>query len=240
MFFLVLSQLTVLLVCSLSVRSQELRGSMVKDLKTSEDDKNLAESSLRKTIQRVSPTPFFLNQAKLRGSESNDIVLMAALKGNGRSTTIKENLLDEEIEEEQEIIREKEKKKEILDEEIETEIEKEVEEEILEERNPMVAELERERLNEEILEEGGYPLTMDQKFNDARHMLHAYVGEDDGQLHYKPLIYASSRFSNGNNFLGNNHHLTNLLSHCSPNRLHHLIQMVEQCNREYSIGYHHY
>ena len=235
------------MIFNLSIQAHQLSDSLFDDLKTS-DNKNAEESSLRKTIKRIPPSSFFYNQPNLSGSASNDIVLMAALKGNGRTSTLKEEILDEEIaEEEQELIREKEKKKEIIEEEIENEIEKEVEEEILEERNPMMSELERERLEEieaereaVLLEESGYQLPIDHRYTGgARRLVHAYVGEDDDRLHYEPLLYASRHQGGFRNHLtgSNNHHLASLLNHCSPSKVHHLIQ---QCERDHQMNFHHF
>ena len=176
----------------------ELRNTLLEDAFKDEENKSVGESSIKKLIQRAPPASFFLTTAKegkLHGSASNDIVLMAALKGNGR--TLSDSIRDEEIEEEKELI--KEKKEEILEEELETELEKENQEEVLEERNPtFVTELERERLDEEeveaereavLLEASGYPVPEDYKYSGARRLIHAFVGED-GRVHYEPLSYA--------------------------------------------------
>lgn len=202
--------------------------------------KNGEESSIKEIIQRAPPTSFLLNSGKLRGSASNDIVLMAALKGNG-NTLLKE----EALEEEQELEREKKVEEEILEEEIETEVEKEKEQELWleEERNPeFVPEEERGRLDEEeveaereavLLEESGYPMPVDHQYTGARRLIHAYVG-DDGRLHYEPLSYASGY---QNNHQSNENHLAYLLSRCLPARFHHLI---EHCSRDLSSNHHHF
>lgn len=189
--------------------AHELRNALLGDTFKDEEQKSVGESSIKKLIQRAPPASFFLTTAKdgkgPHGSASNDIVLMAALKGNGRTLT--DSIRDEEIEEEKELI--KEKKEEILEDELETELEKEnqeellkeeiLEEKILEERNPtFVTELERERLDEEeveaereavLLEASGYPVPEDYKYTGARRLIHAFIGED-GRMHYEPLSYA--------------------------------------------------
>ena len=242
-----LQQLAILLICV----KLAIGHSLLDNLKTI-DSKNAEESTVKKIIQRVPPSSFFLKEAKLRGSESNDIVLMAALKGNGQ-TGLPLSLKDEEeIEEEQAIIKKEKKLEEkILEDELETEIENE-EELLLEERNPSsrTSELERERLDEEeveaereavLLEERGFQMPIDHKYTGARRLIHAFVG-DDGKMHYEPLSFASGHHNNHNNYHNNhnsyhnnnNHHLTSLLSRCLPAKLHHLIQ---QCNRDYSMAY---
>lgn len=190
-----------LLIFAQLIAGHELRSSLLENAFKDEENKAAQESSIKKLIQRAPPASFFLTtakDAKLHGSASNDIVLMAALKGNGR-TTLSDPLRDEEIEEEKELI--KEKKEEVLEEELETELEKEelLKEEGLDERAPtFVTELERERLDEEeveaereavLLEESGYPVAEDYKYSGARRLIHAYVGED-GRMHYEPLSYA--------------------------------------------------
>lgn len=227
-----------------------------------EDSKNVQESSIKQLIQRAPPASFLsMNSGKLHGSASNDIVLMAALKGNG-NTLLKEEELEEEL------VREKKKEEEkIIEEEIETELEKENEEVLLEEQNPnLLPELERERLIEEeveaereavLLEEGGGGYPIDHQYSNPRRLIHAYVGED-GRMHYEPMSYSlghqnyygnhmGNHMGNQNyygnhmggymgNHMGTGNHLAHLLSRCLPTKLHHLI---EQC-REHSINYHHF
>lgn len=221
-----------------------MRTSLLDNLK---DEDKSSESSIKKLIRSAPPASFLIKEGKLRGSASNDIVLMAALKGNGQTLPVSLRDEEEEIEEEQELIREK--KKEVLDEELETELEKE--ELLEEERDPnLISEMERDRLDEEeveaereavLLEESGYPVPIDSKYTGARRLIRSYIGED-GRMHYEPLSYSTMGHHNGfnhNNFNGlnnfNNHHLTYLLSHCLPVKYHHLI---EQCRD--SMGYHNF